>query len=136
MSFREYLPKKFHAAEKRWSIRPSSVEASCGRTGDEAKLVTLTPGAFGSGYIAAIFCAIGASRLLYGAKSSRLNGTGPAGTPPNAFATESCCNGDAFAQIPLLLKPAEQFSEKSPMRCFAVGTTAVIGMPCRIFSPS
>src|SRR5215510_2171788 len=64
MSFREYLPKKLHLFEKKWSIRPSKVEASCGRTGDEAKLVTLTPGAFGSGYKAAIFCAMGSSWLL------------------------------------------------------------------------
>src|SRR5262245_19178471 len=134
MSLSEYLPNKFHAAEKRWSIRPSRVEASCGRTGDEAKLVTLTPGPFGNGYIAAIFCAIGSSRPLYGARSSLLNGTAPAGTPPNAVATLSCC--DVVAQMPLLLNPAVQFSEKSPTRCFAVGTTAVIGMPCRMFSPS
>src|SRR5437879_6250843 len=41
MSLSEYLPKRFQFAEKRWSMRPSSVEASCGRTGEEAKLVTL-----------------------------------------------------------------------------------------------
>src|SRR5262245_25111512 len=99
MSLSEYLPKKFHLAENRWSIRASSVDASWGRTGDEAKLVTLTPGAFGNGYIAAIFCPIGSSRPLYGARSSRLNGTAPAGTPPKAFATLSCC--DAFAQMPV-----------------------------------
>ena len=95
---------------------------------------TYPPGPFGNGYIAATFCPIGSIRLLYGATFSRLKGTGPAGAPPNAFATLSCCN--AFAQTPLALKPAVQFSEKSPIRCFAVGTTDVIGMPCRIFSPS
>src|SRR2546425_2599980 len=107
MSLREYLPKRFQVAENRWSIRPSSVEASCGRTGEEAKLVTLTPGPFGNGYNAAIFRAIGSSRLLYGATSRRLNGTEPAPTPPKALATASCC--DAFAQMPLLSKPAVQF---------------------------
>src|SRR6516162_85174 len=115
-------------------MRPSRVEASCGRTGEDAKLVTLMPGPFGSGYNAAIFRAIGSIRLLYGAASSRLNGTGPAATPPYAFAKVSCC--DAFPHMPLLLKPAVQFSEKSPVRCFAVGITDVIGMPWRIFNAS
>ena len=115
-------------------MRPSNVEASCGRTGDEAKLVTLTPGPFGNGYNAAIFRATGSSRLLYGATSRRLNGTGPAAMPLKAFAKLSCCA--ALAQIPLASKPAEQFSERSPIRCFAVGTTDVMGIPCRIFNAS
>src|SRR5437899_2815089 len=107
MSLSEYLPKRFQAAEKRWSMRPSNVEASCGRTGDEAKLVTLTPGPFGKGYNAAIFRAIGSSRLLYGITSRRLNGTGPAAIPPKAFAKLSCCA--ALAQIPLASKPVRRW---------------------------
>ena len=61
MSLKEYRPKKFHFAEKLWSMRPSNVDASCGRTGEEAKLVVLIPGPFGKGYNAAIFRASGSS---------------------------------------------------------------------------
>ena len=64
MSLKEYRPNKFQFGEKLWSMRPSSVEASWGRTGEEAKFVTLIPGPFGNGYNAAIFRATGSSRLL------------------------------------------------------------------------
>src|SRR2546428_12438781 len=114
MSLREYLPKRFHVAENRWSIRPSSVEASCGRTGEEAKLVTLIPEPFGSGYNAAIFRARGSSTLLKGARSSRLNGTAPPGTPPTEFATLSSCAPSA--ELPLVFNPVDLFSERSPIR--------------------